>query len=644
MTRKICRKIVLLFLLMLASVCTDVAADVPLEVYGRLPSITNMSLSPDGTHIAFTMTTEDDRFICIVSVPDLQVKRSMALGKVKLRRIAWADNRRVLFLTTITDKLDGFTGSEGEYAMLRVLDIVTGKSENPIHATSFFPVMNVIIDTPMLREIDGETIIYVAGIYISDYTLPALFELNLNKGTSDLVELGGRSSQGWLVDENGTVVTSETYEAVKRRWTISVRKGGEMVEAASGVADIERPTVAGFAPAGNVLWVADLENSDVIWKPLSLESGELGKALPEVIGFDGLAKNPRTGRIFGGSPIGTDSDFVFFDSELQEIWEKVQDLFPGERIDLASASEDFKKMVIVVDGHVHGYGYYLFDAVSWEFFPLGNKYSNLSQIAETQSIHYAARDGMTIPAFLTLPTGREPKGLPLVVLPHGGPASRDTAHFDWWAQALASTGYAVLQPNFRGSDLGWKYISTGFGEWGRKMQTDLSDGVRHLVQEGIVDEKRVAIAGASYGGYAALAGATLDQDVYNCAVSLAGISDLVKFYKFIRSETGSRDSVSDRYLDRFLGVSGINDPLLEELSPCNYASDVKIPIMLIHGKDDTVVPYIQSKIMAKALKRAKKNYELVKLKDEDHWLSRSETRLEMLESMVSFLKKYNPPD
>jgi dipeptidyl aminopeptidase/acylaminoacyl peptidase len=417
-----------------------------------------------------------------------------------------------------------------------------------------------------------------------------------------------------------------------------------MVEAARGLADIERPTVSGFAPSGETLWVADLENSDAIWKSLSLESGILGEALPELSGFDSLVRNFRTGRIYGGSQIGADSDFVFFDSKLQETWEKVQGLFPGERVDLASASEDFQRLVILVDGHVHGYGYYLFDAASWQFVPLGNKYSNLAQIAETRSIHYTAQDGMKIPAFLTLPPEREPKNLPLVVLPHGGPASRDTANFDWWAQALASTGYAVLQPNFRGSDLGWKYISTGFGEWGRKMQTDLSDGVRHLVREGIVNEKRVAIAGASYGGYAALAGATLDSDVYCCAVSLAGISDLVRFYKWIRAETGRRDSVSDRYLDRFLGVSGINDPLLKALSPCNHAADVNIPILLIHGKDDMVVPFDQSKVMAKALKREKKTYELVKLKDEDHWLSRSETRLKMLESMVTFLKRYNPPD
>jgi dipeptidyl aminopeptidase/acylaminoacyl peptidase len=286
----------------------------------------------------------------------------------------------------------------------------------------------------------------------------------------------------------------------------------------------------------------------------------------------------------------------------------------------------------------------MYDAATRQFTPLGNVYSNLSQTAEVRSITYIAQDGMIIPAFLTLPPGREPKDLPLVVLPHGGPATRDTARFDWWSQALASQGYAVLKPNFRGSDLGWEFMSAGFGQWGRKMQTDLSDGVRHLVHEGIVDENRVGIVGASYGGYAALAGATLDTGVYRCAVSVAGISDLRKFYKWIRFKTGRKDSRSDRYLDRFLGVSGVDDPLLETLSPYKHATNVSIPILLLHGRDDTVVPFEQSKLMSKALKKAGKTFEFVKLKNEDHWLSRSETRLQMLQSTVEFLHKHNPPD
>jgi dipeptidyl aminopeptidase/acylaminoacyl peptidase len=168
--------------------------------------------------------------------------------------------------------------------------------------------------------------------------------------------------------------------------------------------------------------------------------------------------------------------------------------------------------------------------------------------------------------------------------------------------------------------------------------------VRHLVREGIADKDRVAIVGASYGGYAALAGATLDPGDYQCAVSVAGISDLSKFYKWGHLKAGRKDSRADRYWDRFLGVNGYDNPLLKTLSPREHADKVTIPILLIHGKNDTVVPYEQSKLMAKALKRSKKSYELVKLKKEDHWLSRSETRLEMLQSTVSFLLKHNPPD
>jgi dipeptidyl aminopeptidase/acylaminoacyl peptidase len=618
--------------------------EVPLDVYGRLPSIENMAISPDGTRIAFTMTTTEDRFVYIVSLSDMQVEQGLNVGKVKLRDIMWADNKRVLFQTSTTGLPDELTGADTEFFMLRVFDITTGKSDNPIHATSFFRVMNVIVDAPMLRTVDGETLIYVAGLFITDRTFPALFKLNLSLNTSELVELGTEKTRGWLVDENGEIVASETYEESSHRWAISIRKDGKMTEALSGLADIEHPSVVGFDPSGDDLWVATMEEGDPVWKRLKLNTGTLGEAISHAKDFEAVAKNPRSDRIFGGHPTGTDADFVFFDSELQTTWEYIQAAFPGERVDLASASENYQRMVILVDGPRHGYGYYLFDAAADSFTPLGNVYSGLTQIAEVRTVTYEAMDGLSIPAFLTLPPGREAKKLPLVVLPHGGPATRDTANFDWWAQALASRGYAVLQPNFRGSALGWEFMAAGFGQWGRKMQTDLSDGVQYLVEEGIVDTNRVAIVGASYGGYAALAGATLDAGVYCCAVSVAGISDLPKFYKWIYKKTGRRDSMSGRYWDRFIGVSGEDDPILEALSPRKYANEVAIPIMLIHGRDDTVVPFEQSKLMAKALNRAGKAVEFVKLKNEDHWLSRSETRLEMLESTVSFLQKHNPPD
>jgi dipeptidyl aminopeptidase/acylaminoacyl peptidase len=186
-----------------------------------------------------------------------------------------------------------------------------------------------------------------------------------------------------------------------------------------------------------------------------------------------------------------------------------------------------------------------------------------------------------------------------------------------------------------------RFLEAGFGEWGRKMQTDLSDGVRYLAHLGLIDPKRVCIVGASYGGYAALAGVTVESGVYRCAVSVAGISDLRRFRQWI---VENQQGLSHRYWDRFLGTSDKNDPSLIAISPIEHVNSVSVPILLIHGRDDTVVPFDQSDAMLGALKRAGKSVELLTMKHEDHWLSRSETRLQMLQASVAFLKVNNPPN
>jgi dipeptidyl aminopeptidase/acylaminoacyl peptidase len=230
-------------------------------------------------------------------------------------------------------------------------------------------------------------------------------------------------------------------------------------------------------------------------------------------------------------------------------------------------------------------------------------------------------------------------------LPHGGPGARDTLDFDWLREAIVSRGYAVLQPNFRGSS-GYPngFQQAGYGEWGRKMQTDLSDGVRHLVAEGVVDPKRVCIFGWSYGGYAALAGATLEHGVYRCAADMAGPSDLRLMLQYVETKTGSRNNDSLRFWDRYMGVKGPGDPALDLISPARQAANAEIPILIVHGKDDTVVDYRQSTVMADALRQAGKPVSLVSLDSEDHWGSRSETRLQLLRAVMDFLIANNPPD
>jgi dipeptidyl aminopeptidase/acylaminoacyl peptidase len=173
------------------------------------------------------------------------------------------------------------------------------------------------------------------------------------------------------------------------------------------------------------------------------------------------------------------------------------------------------------------------------------------------------------------------------------------------------------------------------------MQTDLSDGVAHLAGQGIVDPQRVCIVGASYGGYAALAGATLDRGVYRCAVSFGGVSDLRRHVAYSRA-TGGQAAL--RYWNRFIGAEDLSDPVMAAYSPAAQATKADIPILLIHGKDDSVVPLEQSRIMADALRKAGKPVELIVQKGEDHWLSRGETRLQTLTATVAFLEKHNPPN
>jgi dipeptidyl aminopeptidase/acylaminoacyl peptidase len=349
-------------------------------------------------------------------------------------------------------------------------------------------------------------------------------------------------------------------------------------------------------------------------------------------------------RMIGGSYVDDAAHYVFFDPAMQKHWDAILRAFPGERVRLVSTSEDSKKIVVRVEGARDGFVYELVDLTTFQAAPLGEVYKGIGAPHEVRRVTYEAADGLKIPAYVTLPGGREPKALPLVVLAHGGPTARDTAEFDWWAQAYAEQGYAVLQANFRGSDLGTDFISKGFGEWGRKMQTDLSDGVRYLAKEGIADSRRVCIVGASYGGYAALAGATLDTGVYRCAVAVSGISDIRRWLEWEAEEYRYGPKVAVRYWDRFLGVSGPRDPVVETISPARHAAAVTIPVLLVHGRDDTVVPFEQSSLMLEALRHAGKSVELVEMKHEDHWLSRSETRRQMLETSVAFLRAHNPPD
>jgi dipeptidyl aminopeptidase/acylaminoacyl peptidase len=348
---------------------------------------------------------------------------------------------------------------------------------------------------------------------------------------------------------------------------------------------------------------------------------------------------------FTNTPVAiVDSSFMpkttWIDPQLKAIAEKAERAFKGKIVSLESWTNDRTRAILRVSSGDAPATYYLLDAAAMRADIVGEEYPQLAgqRLGSKTSITYAARDGVSIPAFLTLPANKPATNLPLVVLPHGGPEAQDSPDFDWLSQFIATLGYAVLQPQFRGSSgLGAAWADSGRGQWGARMQDDLTDGVKALIAKGTVDPKKVCIVGASYGGYAALAGAAFTPDLYACAASVNGVSDLNAMLGALKKRAGGGTSVAINYWVEHFGEK--SDAELARVSPVNAAAAIRADILLVAGKDDTVVAADQTRAMALALAKANKAPTVVELAGEDHWLSNADTRERTLGALETLLRR-----
>jgi dipeptidyl aminopeptidase/acylaminoacyl peptidase len=633
----------------LALSSAPVATGAPLEAYGRLPALDNVTISPDGKELAYVTGFEGKSAVVVYGIDSGKVVAGIDVGTIKVRDLSWADNDNVIVTASTVSLGQELIGAKAERSVAQIFT-VSSKSLHPllIGARSS---LNIIYSRPVSRIIDGHTIVFVEAVHsVLGRGRLALFAIDI--GYSDfaanrvkIVEDGNGLSGGWTLDGNGNAIAAEEYDEGTKNWSLNLMVNGRWVKVLDVIAPIDIPTIEGLSADGRSLIVYLLDNGKPAADQVSLADGSV-KKLPDTNPY---LKDPfadaRTGRVAGYLRIDSNLHYTFFDKTDQEAWTSVAQAFPGETVRFISVSTDRKRVVVRVEGTRSGCEYELIDLNTGLAKPIGPAFESIGagDVADVKYVTYAAADGLKIPAYLTLPRGRPAKDLPLIVLAHGGPTAQDEPGFDWWAQALASRGYVVLQPQFRGSvGLGWEHLAAGFGQWGRKMQTDLSDGVRYLAAQGIVDPKRVCIVGGSYGGYAALAGATLDRGVYRCAISVAGVSDPHELLRWQRSRQIRDDSIALRFSSRLMGVEGYDDPKLSEISPVAHAAQADIPILLIHGSNDTVVPISQSEDMDSALRTAGKSVSFVRLDSEDHWLSRSETREQMLQATVAFLETHNP--
>lgn len=622
------------------------ATAAPLAAYGRLPTIEDAQMSPDGKLVALSVTDGDKRTIIIKRLSDGEVVGSLGAGDLKVRRTQWAGTRYLIVTISQTASLSGFVGPAREYWVSIVYDMTTGKTRALMAKVP--GALNFVLDYPAIRTINGEPYAVVQSVNVElSVAKLGLFRIRLRDGVGRMQEPGFDGTEGWVVGQDGDALAQTEYDEKTGRWQLRLHQGGAwpVIDSANGLS-IDRPQLAGMGrEAGSVLLISG-DDDDGLSLTEYTAGATTGVSVTDAA-FDDLLFDPATHLLIGFSTLaGDERRMSFLDPRADKAWKAVVKAFPGDHVRLVSWSDSRRQIVVLVDSPTLGLAYSVVDLDAGSAAWLGPVYGGLADgdIAEVRPVSYKAGDGLTITGYLTLPRGREAKGLPLIVLPHGGPAGRDEPGFDWWPQALASRGYAVLQPNFRGSTgLGLSFQRAGEGEFGRKMQTDLSDGVRYLSAQGVVDAKRVCIVGASYGGYAALAGVTLETGVYRCAAAVAGVSNLKRFLQS-RTFAGYRDNSTLRYWTRLLGVESQKDPELAEISPILNLDRLTAPVLLVHGRDDTIVPYDQSIFMAAALKAAGKPVEFVTLNGEDHWLSRSDTRLQMLTAVVAFVEKHNPPD
>jgi dienelactone hydrolase len=623
----------------------------PLTRYGALPGVEDMSLSPDGKAHAILARVNDLRMFVVVDDAG-KIRASMPVGDAKIRSLRWASPTIALVTLSTTENLGpDFIQTKIElYGAARISldgqkpELVFVRDRSMAHA---------VWGDYGSRTIAGKTLGYFGGIqfaqssasrteYVFDHGRPALFEVDL--ATNRSRKVANAPSEGidrdWLVDGAGQVAATLDIVASSGNWKIANQRGTTI---ASGKNLGGKVGFVALGKDGTTVIYSEAGAAEEIvrWFEVPLAGGPAQEVFTD-IDIERIFVDPANGRMLGYLERGAAPRPVLFDSARQAVVARVYRAFPKRQVRIVDWSADFGKFLVHTSGNEDPGTWFTIDIAAKRADPIGEDYPDIAspQVGAISTAAYKAADGLDLDGILTLPPGRAAKNLPVVILPHGGPHAHDEPGFDWWAQAFASRGYAVFQPNFRGSTgRGEAFKRAGYGQWGRKMQTDLSDGLAELARQGIVDPRRACIMGASYGGYAALAGVTLQKGLYRCAVAVAPVSDLSDMYWTDYRESGG-NSMLRRNLIESLGAPST----FAEVSPRKHARDADAPILLIHGKDDTVVPYRQSTAMQNALRDAGKPVELVTLRAEDHWLSRGATRLQMLEAAVGFVQKHNPAD
>lgn len=643
------RMLVLLALIWLAAPVLASAPRLPIEEILKKPEFQQMTLSPDGTHLA-ALAPLDNRMNVIVI--NLKTRKALPVTNVREQDVlglTWANNDRLLFFMD-----DSGNESFGIYAvdkngknqrtLASPVATLVRRGGTTVRVTS---LLDTLPDRPdHILVSSNERLVSAPDVYLLRiHSSERKSEMRRSSGQRMLHTRNNGHVVGW-----GTSWKSELLFAVERRgqktramfrptesseWTaISEWDFGQGGFSASGISadGSQLYVVSTLTPDGQKRDRAALYTYDIA-------EGKLGELLFEHPRVDvgGVMQSRKDGRLLAAAYYDDKPGMHYFDEDYAARQKIVDGAFPDTVNTFASVTRAEDKAIVVTSASNRPGRFYLYDFEANRIEALANSREWLKSeaLASMQPIEVPTRDGLTMQGYLTRPVGALGP-TPLILNVHGGPWARDTYGFSPEVQFLSNRGYAVLQVNFRGSTgFGESFMMAGNREWGGKMQDDLSDAVQWAIDQGYADKDRVCIMGGSYGGYAAMAGATFTPELYRCAVNIVGVTSLPLLFESMPRAWKQQLPI----MKLQVGDPQTDIELLRQRSPVFHADRIQAPIFMAYGRQDPRVVIDHAQDMEAALKAAGKEYELVIYDDEGHGFRKYENQLDYYKRLEAFLEK-----
>ncbi len=612
---------------------------IPISAFARIPAIRSVAISPDGEQLLYITGHEDREVLVTMPISGGASPRPVVgsePGEFDLKWCGWANNQRILCGVAGTRTIQGkvfpisrLVGVNADGSKLKVL------IQNTEGGSAQF--QDEILDwTPD----EPDTVLIELDVERSGY--PGVYELNVNSGRQALRVRPHISIRTYSTDGAGNVRLGMGYSSNSttlnyfgrldngKRWQPLTKvdrfdSGGALAPFAV-IPGTNRAYASGSYEGRDALWEMDMTDQE---DPKLVFSHPLVDAAAPLLTPD---------RKLIGIWYETDRPFVYYtDEDTRQLIKAVNKALPDTFNYISDHSQDRKLFVIRASSDVEAATYYLLRADTNKLSRIRTAYPELDPktLGRMKSITYKARDGVEIPGYLTAPVGMRAEKLPLIVMPHGGPISRDSWDFDFLRAFLVNRGYAVLQMNFRGSSgYGDAWYSDAHQDWGGLTYSDITDGTRWAIEQGIADPQRVCIVGWSFGGYAALLSAVRNNDLYRCSASIAGVSDLKDLLR------EARYYYSKAFIREQIGTD--KEKLIAD-SPVRHADKINMPVFLIHGDKDVQADVDHSRDMASALKKADKPYKAIFIKDATHQLRRQTDRVTLLTELEKFLSEHLGP-